>query len=63
MEGKYVSKNDLQAKIYYEIRMQQKYAPAFSKLAIIYANGYSVKKDLIKSKELQKLAQKMENEH
>ncbi len=55
MEGKYVSKNDLQTKMYYEIGRQQKYAPTFSNLAIIYANGYGVKKDLIKSKELQKL--------
>lgn len=55
MEGKYVSKNDLQTKMYYEIWMQQKYAPTFSKLTTIYTNGYGVKKDLIKSKELQKL--------
>lgn len=63
MEGKYVSKNDLQTKMYYEIGRQQKYAPAFLKLITIYTNGYGVKKDLIKSKELQKLALKMENEN
>lgn len=32
MEEKYVSKNDLQAKIYYEIGMKQKYAPHIFKI-------------------------------